>query len=1020
MRMEDERGKGLTRGGTGKRWAAVPMLAVALASWLSADCRPDAGEAGASEKIASVERAFRFTGGARWVARHGLSSAAYQNEFTKWVGAGYRLTYVSGYSVNNQDFYAATWELSSGPGWFARHAMTAAQYQTEMNNQVANGLHPVLVNGYTVNGVDLYAAIWEGGPVNAWIARHGMTAAQYQTEFNNQAANGYRLIHVSGYGGSTETFAAIWQQNSGPAWFARHAMTSADYQTEFNNRIALGYHLVLVGGYPVPGDVHYVAIWEQGSVEPWAAYHAMSATTYQQKIDDLRYQGYRPIMVSGYNANGSPQFAALWRNYGVSSSDLAVIDNAVNGVLSASGAPAISIAVAKDGRLVFAKAYGIADGGSTTATTANLFRIASVSKPITSVAIMTLVEQGYLHLDDLVFGTGALLGTTYGTQPYSARLKAITVRHLLSHTSGGWPNDANDPMFQDPSWSQTQVINWALNTLPQTSDPGTTYAYSNFGFCLLGRIIERVTGQTYESWVQQNVLWPIGATGMQITTNSAATRKPNEVVYDSRDNPYGPNVVRMDAHGGWIASPVDLLHFLTHVDGFAPPPDILTASSETTMTTGTTPSGGGYGLGWSLTTHNVTDRPCVASATNPCTIYWHNGSMPGTESILVRTSGHYTWAAITNTRFNGPDIDGMMWTIVNNVTNWPSYDLFAPTPSRPLGDVTGDGRSDVVLTGGTNWSTVPVAAARSDGGFNVTNAFVSNFPAWTASAGAKSLAGDFNGDGRADVAVTGVSGWGSLPVAFSNGDGTFNVTNVGLANFPGWAATSGVKQVTGDFNGDGKTDIALVGGPGWTTVPIAFSNGDGSFNVTVQTVPNIPIWATQPGAHPVAGDFNGDGRGDIALTGGSNWTSIPVAFSKGDGTFVVTNMSVGTFPGLATAASAVPGDFNGDGVGDIALTGGSGWASIPVAFGNGNGTFTFTNSGVSNFPTWATQSGAKPVAGDFNGDGLSDIVLTGGVGWGTIPVAYSTGMGTFSVSNPGVTDFPLFATQSGARPVNPQ
>jgi hypothetical protein len=506
---------------------------------------------------------------------------------------------------------------------------------------------------------------------------------------------------------------------------------------------------------------------------------------------------------------------------------------------------------------------------------------------------------------------------------------------------------------------------------------------------------------------------------MQIAGNTQADRKPNEVVYYGNDNPYGPNVTRMDSHGGWIASPVDLLHFLAHVDGFAPPPDILQPSSETAMSTGSS-ANSGYGLGWALTTHGVTDPPCSASASNPCTIYWHNGSLPGTESILVRTSGAFTWAAITNTRQNGPDIDSMMWNIVDNVSAWPSYDLFTSPKAGPLGDVTGDQRSDVVLTGGAGWWTVPVAAARADGGFDVTNDGVTDFPYWTASAGATPLAGDFNGDGRTDVAVTGVAGWGSVPVAFSNGDGTFSVANDGLADFPGWASTSGAQPVTGDFNGDGKTDIALVGGAGWWTVPVAFSNGDGSFYVTDYWVPNIPDWATQPGAHPVAGDFNGDGRGDIALTGGSNWGSIPVAFSNGDGTFYVTNYGVPSFPTWATMASSVPGDFNGDGVADIALTGGQGWGSVPVALGNGNGTFTVAVNWLSDFPGWATASGAKAVAGDFNGDGLSDVALTGGSGWGSIPIAYSIGPGIFTTGNPWVADFPGFAQQSGARPVNPE
>src|SRR5688572_19287311 len=97
-----------------------------------------------------------------------------------------------------------------------------------------------------------------------WVARHGMTSAQYQSEFNTHVGNGYRLTHVSGYDVSgSPRFAAIWERKSGPAWVARHGMTSAQYQTEFDTHVGNGYRLVLVDGYESAGSARYAAIWEK-------------------------------------------------------------------------------------------------------------------------------------------------------------------------------------------------------------------------------------------------------------------------------------------------------------------------------------------------------------------------------------------------------------------------------------------------------------------------------------------------------------------------------------------------------------------------------------------------------------------------------------------------------------------------------------------------------------------------------------------------------------------------------------
>ncbi|MFD1052311.1 FG-GAP repeat domain-containing protein, partial [Kibdelosporangium lantanae] len=160
--------------------------------------------------------------------------------------------------------------------------------------------------------------------------------------------------------------------------------------------------------------------------------------------------------------------------------------------------------------------------------------------------------------------------------------------------------------------------------------------------------------------------------------------------------------------------------------------------------------------------------------------------------------------------------------VITDPAGSPNLLLYSPVPNGVTdtkADYNADGRGDIALNGVPGWGSIPTAFSAGNGGFNVTNAGVTDFATWSSSPGVKLLTGDYNGDGRTDIALTGVAGWGSIPVAFSNGNGTYTITNAGVADFPTWATTPGVKIVTGDFNADGRTDIALAGGNGWGSIP---------------------------------------------------------------------------------------------------------------------------------------------------------------------------------------------------------
>lgn len=365
-------------------------------------------------------------------------------------------------------------------------------------------------------------------------------------------------------------------------------------------------------------------------------------------------------------------------------------DGVMRGLMQEHGAPGASLSLAKDGRLVYARGFGWAVVESRApARPETMFGLASVSKAITAVAILKFVEEGRLRLEDRAFAILDNLKPPRGER-MDPRAHTITVRQLLNHSAGYTQQPAPKQAAEAyripvPKLREEQLVAFFM-ARPLDYDPGTRQHYSNFGFTVLGAIVERIAGMEYGPAIHRHVFGPMG-----IRRPRLGHGEPYGPEMAHRYGPGGRELPPIDiaggSAGGWIASTIDMTRFLSGIDGAGERPPFLSPEIRREMLAPPPPplkpraNGSWFGLGWDT----VRETP-----RGP--LYAKDGGIDGVRSFIGHMpANNVDWAVVFNGGHNvqgepGQDAHAFqeIRDAIRKVAEWPRGEPFPEHPRAAI------------------------------------------------------------------------------------------------------------------------------------------------------------------------------------------------------------------------------------------------------------------------------------------------------------------------------------------------
>jgi hypothetical protein len=198
-----------------------------------------------------------------WYEYVGMDATGYQTRFDTLKAAGYRLTFVESYLLGGQARYAAMWEKSTGPAYYAFHSLAAAAYQSMLDTKTAAGYLPAQVSAISVNGSLFYTGLLLKRSLGkSWVLKSTLTPSAYQTLFTKETGAGLGLAYMNAYTvNGAAKFVALFASSASGSLQAKHGLTAPALATQLSTEVNAGYHTRAVAGYDVSGSPQFIAYW---------------------------------------------------------------------------------------------------------------------------------------------------------------------------------------------------------------------------------------------------------------------------------------------------------------------------------------------------------------------------------------------------------------------------------------------------------------------------------------------------------------------------------------------------------------------------------------------------------------------------------------------------------------------------------------------------------------------------------------------------------------------------------------